>query len=71
MKRVPISLCHPRRRAVATRGRFFSCTRRRNVSSRGEKGRGDLVEILPSSLVLFILRKLPPKRRITEYHPIQ
>lgn len=30
-----------------------------------------LVEILPSSLVLFILRKLPPKRGITQYHPIQ
>ncbi|WOK92818.1 tobamovirus multiplication protein 3-like [Canna indica] len=29
------------------------------------------VEILPSSLVLFILRKLPPKRRMTQYHPIQ
>ncbi|KAL1222710.1 Tobamovirus multiplication protein 3 [Cardamine amara subsp. amara] len=29
-----------------------------------------LVEILPSSLVLFILRKLPPKRGITQYHPI-
>ncbi|KAF2559744.1 hypothetical protein F2Q68_00013393 [Brassica cretica] len=31
----------------------------------------ELVEILPSSLVLFILRKLPPKRGITQYHPIQ
>ncbi|XP_020250810.1 protein TOM THREE HOMOLOG 1-like [Asparagus officinalis] len=30
-----------------------------------------LVEILPSSLVLFILRKLPPKHGITQYHPIQ
>lgn len=29
-----------------------------------------LVEILPSCLVLFILRKLPPKRGITQYHPI-
>ncbi|KAJ9554219.1 hypothetical protein OSB04_018264 [Centaurea solstitialis] len=29
-----------------------------------------LVEILPSSLVLFILRKLPPKQVITPYHPI-
>ncbi|XP_045825520.1 protein TOM THREE HOMOLOG 1-like [Trifolium pratense] len=29
------------------------------------------VEILPSSLVLFILRKLPPKRGITQYHPIR
>ncbi|CAL0306058.1 unnamed protein product [Lupinus luteus] len=29
-----------------------------------------LVEILPSSLVLFILRKLPPKRGITQYHQI-
>ncbi|RRT59113.1 hypothetical protein B296_00024199 [Ensete ventricosum] len=28
------------------------------------------VEILPSALVLFILRKLPPKRGITQYHPI-
>lgn len=30
-----------------------------------------LVEILPSSLVLFILRKLPPKRGITQYHQIR
>ncbi|CAO2827625.1 unnamed protein product [Amaranthus hypochondriacus] len=30
-----------------------------------------LVEILPSSMVLFILRKLPPKRSITQYHPIR
>ncbi|KAK1385347.1 Tobamovirus multiplication protein 3 [Heracleum sosnowskyi] len=30
-----------------------------------------LVEILPSSLVLFILRKLPPKRGITQYRPIR
>ncbi|TYI90924.1 hypothetical protein E1A91_D03G155900v1 [Gossypium mustelinum] len=30
-----------------------------------------LVEILHSSLVLFILRKLPPKRGITQYHPIR
>lgn len=30
-----------------------------------------LVEILPSSLVLYILRKLPPKRGITQYHPIR
>ncbi|CAL9116670.1 unnamed protein product [Musa acuminata var. zebrina] len=29
-----------------------------------------LAEILPSSLVLFILRKLPPKRKITRYHPL-
>ncbi|XP_059443062.1 tobamovirus multiplication protein 3 [Corylus avellana] len=29
------------------------------------------VEIIPSSLVLFILRKLPPKRGITQYHPIR
>ncbi|CAL0324819.1 unnamed protein product [Lupinus luteus] len=29
------------------------------------------VEILPSSLVLFILRKLPPKRGISQYHPIR
>ncbi|ONL99534.1 Tobamovirus multiplication protein 3 [Zea mays] len=29
-----------------------------------------LVEIVPSALVLFILRKLPPKRGITQYHPI-
>ncbi|CAN6479874.1 unnamed protein product [Victoria cruziana] len=29
-----------------------------------------LVEILPSSLVLFILRKLPPKRVSDRYHPI-
>ncbi|KAK8516765.1 hypothetical protein V6N12_049480 [Hibiscus sabdariffa] len=31
---------------------------------------GQLVEILPSALVLFILRKLPPSRGITQYHPI-
>ncbi|KAJ8565279.1 hypothetical protein K7X08_007855 [Anisodus acutangulus] len=30
-----------------------------------------LVEILPSLLVLFILRKLPPKRGIPQYHPIR
>nr|GEU47035.1 tobamovirus multiplication protein 3-like [Tanacetum cinerariifolium] len=29
-----------------------------------------LVEILPSSLVLFILRKLPPKRGIIQYQAI-
>ncbi|KAK1324980.1 hypothetical protein QJS10_CPA01g00163 [Acorus calamus] len=29
-----------------------------------------LVEIIPCALVLFILRKLPPKRGITQYHPI-
>ncbi|KAJ9563563.1 hypothetical protein OSB04_008723 [Centaurea solstitialis] len=30
-----------------------------------------LVEILPSALVLFILRKLPPKRGIVQYHAIR
>lgn len=30
-----------------------------------------LVEIVPSVLVLFILRKLPPKRGITQYHSIR
>ncbi|RWR92885.1 tobamovirus multiplication protein 3-like protein [Cinnamomum micranthum f. kanehirae] len=30
-----------------------------------------LVEIVPSALVLFILRKLPPKRGLTQYHPIR
>ncbi|KVH97560.1 protein of unknown function DUF1084 [Cynara cardunculus var. scolymus] len=30
-----------------------------------------LVEILPSALVLFILRKLPPKRGIIQYHAIR
>ncbi|KAH1048691.1 hypothetical protein J1N35_039475 [Gossypium stocksii] len=30
-----------------------------------------LVEILPSSLVLYILRKLPPKRISAQYHPIR
>ncbi|XP_027351508.1 tobamovirus multiplication protein 1-like isoform X1 [Abrus precatorius] len=30
-----------------------------------------LVEILPSVLVLFILRKLPPKRISAQYHPIR
>ncbi|XP_058086415.1 tobamovirus multiplication protein 1-like isoform X2 [Magnolia sinica] len=29
-----------------------------------------LVEILPSTLVLFILRKLPPRRVSEQYHPI-
>ncbi|GJN10569.1 hypothetical protein PR202_ga28674 [Eleusine coracana subsp. coracana] len=29
-----------------------------------------LAEILPSALVLFILRKLPPKRVSAQYHPI-
>ncbi|XP_072989847.1 tobamovirus multiplication protein 1-like [Typha latifolia] len=29
-----------------------------------------LVEILPSALVLFILRKLPPRRVSDQYHPI-
>ncbi|KAF5728591.1 tobamovirus multiplication protein 1 [Tripterygium wilfordii] len=30
-----------------------------------------LVEILPSALVLYILRKLPPKRISGQYHPIR
>ncbi|XP_039040098.1 tobamovirus multiplication protein 1-like [Hibiscus syriacus] len=30
-----------------------------------------LIEILPSALVLFILRKLPPKRVSDQYHPIK
>ncbi|XP_056171780.1 tobamovirus multiplication protein 1-like isoform X2 [Syzygium oleosum] len=30
-----------------------------------------LVEILPSALVLFILRKLPPKRISAQHHPIR
>ena len=30
-----------------------------------------VVEVLPSALVLFILRKLPPKRVSAQYHPIQ
>ncbi|XP_017224833.1 tobamovirus multiplication protein 1 [Daucus carota subsp. sativus] len=30
-----------------------------------------MVEILPSALVLFILRKLPPKRVSEQYHPIR
>ncbi|KAM7265966.1 hypothetical protein ACFE04_003649 [Oxalis oulophora] len=30
-----------------------------------------LVEILPCAFVLFILRKLPPKRISAQYHPIQ
>ncbi|OAY45106.1 tobamovirus multiplication protein 1 [Manihot esculenta] len=30
-----------------------------------------MVEIVPSSLVLFILRKLPPKRISDQYHPIR
>ncbi|XWS63146.1 hypothetical protein CRYUN_Cryun06bG0071500 [Craigia yunnanensis] len=32
---------------------------------------GVTVEILPSALVLFILRKLPPKRVSDQYHPIR
>ncbi|KAK4797719.1 hypothetical protein SAY86_030045 [Trapa natans] len=30
-----------------------------------------LVEVLPSALVLYILRKLPPKRVSAQYHPIR
>ncbi|THU68371.1 hypothetical protein C4D60_Mb08t03210 [Musa balbisiana] len=30
-----------------------------------------MTEILPSALVLYILRKLPPKRVSAQYHPIQ
>jgi hypothetical protein len=30
-----------------------------------------LVEIIPSALVLYILRKLPPKRMGGQYHPIR
>ncbi|THU53915.1 hypothetical protein C4D60_Mb10t19430 [Musa balbisiana] len=30
-----------------------------------------LTEILPSALVLYILRKLPPKRVSGQYHPIR
>nr|KYP58194.1 hypothetical protein KK1_004487 [Cajanus cajan] len=30
-----------------------------------------LVEVLPSALVLYILRKLPPKRISAQYHPIR
>ncbi|KAK9133454.1 hypothetical protein Scep_012982 [Stephania cephalantha] len=30
-----------------------------------------LTEILPSALVLYILRKLPPKRVSAQYHPIR
>ncbi|KAL8188981.1 hypothetical protein R6Q57_029501 [Mikania cordata] len=30
-----------------------------------------IVEILPSALVLFILRKLPPRRVSDQYHPIR
>ncbi|KAJ0239468.1 hypothetical protein HA466_0230990 [Hirschfeldia incana] len=30
-----------------------------------------VVEIIPSALVLFILRKLPPKRSPVQYHPAQ
>ncbi|KAL6658047.1 hypothetical protein ACP70R_004294 [Stipagrostis hirtigluma subsp. patula] len=30
-----------------------------------------LTEILPSALVLFVLRKLPPKRVSAQYHPIR
>ncbi|RZR86808.1 hypothetical protein BHM03_00014063 [Ensete ventricosum] len=50
---VPISPRHPRRRTVVARGspaptrrrrRFFSRARRRNVSLRGEKGRGDRLQ---------------------------
>jgi hypothetical protein len=30
-----------------------------------------LVEIVPSALVLYILRKMPPKRMGGQYHPIR
>uniref|UniRef100_A0A5K0Y1D2 THH1/TOM1/TOM3 domain-containing protein n=1 Tax=Nymphaea colorata TaxID=210225 RepID=A0A5K0Y1D2_9MAGN len=30
-----------------------------------------MTEILPSALVLYILRKLPPKRVSGQYHPIR
>ncbi|KAF8096940.1 hypothetical protein N665_0298s0010 [Sinapis alba] len=30
-----------------------------------------VVEIIPSALVLFVLRKLPPKRLQAQYHPIR
>ncbi|KAI3740345.1 hypothetical protein L2E82_30773 [Cichorium intybus] len=30
-----------------------------------------IVEILPSTVVLFILRKLPPRRVLDQYHPIK
>lgn len=36
-----------------------------------EKNKWQVVEVLPSALVLFILRKLPPKRVSAQYHPIQ
>lgn len=29
-----------------------------------------LVEILPSSLVLYILRRIPAKLRLSQYHPL-
>lgn len=29
-----------------------------------------IVEILPSSLVLFILRRIPSKLRLAQYHPL-
>jgi hypothetical protein len=29
-----------------------------------------LVEILPSSLVLYILRRIPAKLRLSQYHPV-
>ncbi|PWZ32639.1 Tobamovirus multiplication protein 3 [Zea mays] len=30
-----------------------------------------LVEILPSSLVLYILRRIPAKLRLSQYHPVR
>ncbi|RWW17274.1 hypothetical protein GW17_00018807 [Ensete ventricosum] len=45
-------LLSPRRlrpRAVLARGLFFTHVRRRNVSPRGEKDRGDIAEPVPSS----------------------
>ncbi|KAL9267885.1 Tobamovirus multiplication protein 3-like protein [Drosera capensis] len=53
-------------------GRLFLMLRRFPVGSEGRRIKlQELVEIVPSSLVLFILRKLPPERGITQYHTIR
>ncbi|KAL5972687.1 hypothetical protein ACLOJK_039492 [Asimina triloba] len=46
--------------------------RRFPIESKGRRKKlHELAEILPSALVLYILRKLPPKRVSAQYHPIR
>ncbi|KAB1221838.1 Tobamovirus multiplication protein 1 [Morella rubra] len=53
-------------------GRLFFMLRRFPIESKGRRKKlHELVEILPSALVLYILRKLPPKRVSAQYHPIR